>query len=167
VTYDIAFSRVQSSRVEFDQALAKRHILNVRGYLRPISQEYLTSVLSLILNHLTTLSFNPSKDASVSMAPLLQALSLHDVSNHVTVQILRWFGEILETTGQWIINVPAVVKQVGIGVLRKVEGDPPIIEQSTFLRDWTEAIGDAFESFVDLSLVAVRISSSFLLEHKS
>ena len=40
----------------------------------------------------------------------------HEVSRAVSTQIMSWFGEIQD--GKWKMDVNAVVREVGLGVLR-------------------------------------------------
>jgi sister chromatid cohesion protein DCC1 len=40
----------------------------------------------------------------------------HEVSRAVSTQIMSWFGEIQD--GRWKMDVDAIVREVGLGVLR-------------------------------------------------
>lgn len=40
----------------------------------------------------------------------------HQIPSQVSEQVMSWFGEIQH--GRWAMNVDAVLKQVGIGILR-------------------------------------------------
>lgn len=54
---------------------------------------------------------------SASVEALSAALADgHEVSRAVSTQIMSWFGEIKD--GKWKMDVDALVKEVGLGVLR-------------------------------------------------
>lgn len=40
----------------------------------------------------------------------------HEVSRTVSTQIMSWFGEIKD--GKWKMDVEAVVREIGLGILR-------------------------------------------------
>jgi sister chromatid cohesion protein DCC1 len=50
----------------------------------------------------------------------------HEIKREVASQVMAWFGDI--TLGTWTMDVDAVLKQVGLGILRayKVRRPPPI-----------------------------------------
>lgn len=82
--------------------------------LRPIAPAYLTRLLELILNLLVSLSM---KHDAAQVEPLTTALAdEHDVSSVVSTQVMQWFGELKD--GHWKMDVPAVVREVGLGILR-------------------------------------------------
>jgi len=82
--------------------------------LRPIAPEYLNHFLELILNLLVSLSM---KHTSAPVEGLLSALADdHEVSRAVSEQVMKWFGEIKD--GKWAMDVPSIVKEVGLGILR-------------------------------------------------
>jgi sister chromatid cohesion protein DCC1 len=43
----------------------------------------------------------------------------HEVKREVTLQVMRWFGEIDATNELWKMDVQKIVRQVGLGVLRQ------------------------------------------------
>ena len=54
---------------------------------------------------------------SASVEALSAALAEgHEVSRAVSTQIMSWFGEIID--GKWKMDVNAIVREVGLGVLR-------------------------------------------------
>ena len=54
---------------------------------------------------------------SASVEALSTALAEgHEVSRAVSTQIMSWFGEIQD--GKWKMDVNAIVREVGLGVLR-------------------------------------------------
>lgn len=88
------------------------------GELRPIAPSYLTTILEALLNTLVSHSL-PHTDAPLTS--LLVALEEdHEVRRDVTRQILGWFGRINEGElgSTWEMDVAAVVREVGLGILR-------------------------------------------------
>lgn len=82
--------------------------------LRPIAPSYLDTLLELVLNLLVSLSM---QHTSASVEALSTALAEgHEVSRAVSTQIMTWFGEIQD--GKWKMDVNAIVREVGLGVLR-------------------------------------------------
>ncbi len=82
--------------------------------MRPIASDYLNHLLELILNLLASLSL---KHDSAPVETLLIALADdHDVSRAVSEQVMSWFGE--TKNGKWAMNAPAIVKEIGLGILR-------------------------------------------------
>lgn len=43
----------------------------------------------------------------------------HDVPRTVSVQVMGWFGDINELEGRWTMNVDAVVREAGLGILKE------------------------------------------------
>ena len=85
--------------------------------LRPLSPSYLHKILELLLMHLVSLS-QPLDAASVR--ELSQPLEYeHEVKRVVTLQVMRWFGEVDAENELWNVDVEKVVRQVGLGVLRQ------------------------------------------------
>ena len=67
--------------------------------------------------HLVSLS-QPCDAASVR--ELSQSLERdHEVKREVTLQVMRWFGEVDAENESWNVAVEKVVRQVGLGVLRQ------------------------------------------------
>ena len=67
-----------------------------------------------MLNLLVSLSM---RHTSASVEALSTALAEgHEVSRAVSTQIMSWFGEIQD--GKWKMDVNAIVREVGLGVLR-------------------------------------------------
>ena len=87
------------------------------GALRPLSPSYLHKILELLLMHLVSLS-QPHDAAFV--LELTQSLEdEHEVRREVTLQVMRWFGEVDAADTLWKIDVEKVVRQVGLGILRQ------------------------------------------------
>ncbi len=87
------------------------------GALRPLSPSYLHKILELLLMHLVSLS-QPHEAASVR--ELSQSLEYeHEVKREVTTQVMRWFGEVDDEDETWNVDVESVVRQIGVGVLRR------------------------------------------------
>jgi len=93
----------------------------------------------------------------------------HDIRPQVTTQTMDWFGDVDEY--HWRMDVPSVLKQVGVGILRtfrvscfllrgslksltSYKHDP--IDENEFLDKWRNAVGDTFASQAELSLLSVR-----------
>lgn len=147
-TYDEAKSEIQASDAELDKGLRDRRILIINNELRPIAPDYLNRLLELFLNLLVSLSM---KHASASVEKLSSALAEnHEVSRVVSTQIMSWFGEIKD--GKWTMDVDAVVKELGLGILRNHRHEP--IEKDQLLSQWKTQVGDTFEDTVSLNLLA-------------
>ena len=88
-----------------------------QGALRPLSPSYLHKILELLLMHLVSLS-QPHNSASV--LELCRSLEYeHEVRREVTLQVMRWFGEVDAADELWKMDVEKVVRQVGLGILRR------------------------------------------------
>jgi sister chromatid cohesion protein DCC1 len=67
--------------------------------------------------HLVSLS-QPHDAASV--LDLSQSLEYeHEVRREVTLQVMRWFGQVDDADERWKMDVEKVVRQVGLGILRQ------------------------------------------------
>ncbi|KAI0331169.1 hypothetical protein GY45DRAFT_1322645 [Cubamyces sp. BRFM 1775] len=153
-TYEDARRTLQASDAELDKGLRDRRVLILKGELRPIAPSHLTTILELLLTNLVSLSL-PYTAASIS--PLVTALEdEHDIRRDVTRQVIAWFGNIKQGSqddmGTWEMDADAVVKEVGLGILRAYR-DEPVFEKE-FLDQWRKAVGDTFEERVSLALLA-------------
>jgi hypothetical protein len=75
--------------------------------------------------HLVSLS--QAHDAA-SVSVLSQTLEReHEVKREVTLQVMRWFGEVDAENESWNVDVEKVVRQVGLGVLRQHKVGPVYI----------------------------------------
>jgi hypothetical protein len=43
----------------------------------------------------------------------------HEVRREVTLQVMRWFGQLDDADERWKMDVERVVRQVGLGILRQ------------------------------------------------
>jgi sister chromatid cohesion protein DCC1 len=78
---------------------------------------YLHKILELLLMHLVSLS-QPHDAASV--LELSQSLEYeHELGREVTLQVMRWFGQVDDAGERWEMDVEKVVRQVGLGILRQ------------------------------------------------
>jgi sister chromatid cohesion protein DCC1 len=105
----------------------------IAGFLRPISKDYLKTLLELVLNLLASLSLPPD---AIPIDDLVSSLAQdHEVPRVVSMQLLAWFGDVDEACGIWKMDVSAVVKEVGIGLLRhhrvRLLRPPPPAQWST------------------------------------
>lgn len=85
-----------------------------KGCLRPMTPSYLSRVLELLLNQLVALSVPHSAAPIEDVLASLQ--DEHQIKREVAEQVMRWFGTIV--AGEWSMEAEAVVKEVGLGVLR-------------------------------------------------
>jgi len=126
--------------------------------LRPISLPYLNNILQFILNILVARLL---KHESAPVELLTRDLDVeHEISPSVARQVLEWFGEITGG-GRWKMNVDEVIREVGLGILRQHKAANPIAT-GELLRKWKDAVGDAFEDRVGLTLLAVSPSPDML-----
>ncbi|KAJ3710472.1 sister chromatid cohesion protein Dcc1 [Lentinula raphanica] len=147
-TYADARAMVQASEAELDRGLRERRILRINENLRPISSAYLTKIIQFILNTLVALSLNHE---SVPIGKLSTALAdEHDVPRIVSVQVMGWFGDISELEGKWRMDVSAVVREAGLGILK----DAKTLNKDDLITTWTEVVGDKFASSISLDLLA-------------
>lgn len=189
LTYVQALTETQASEAELTRALKDRRILLINGNLsfqsrqgpcpdkhcfvgtlRPIASSYLSTILELLLNSLVSLQQEHDSASLKLLADTLQGD--HDIRPQVTKQVMGWFGDVDEH--HWRMDIPSVLKQVGMGILRTYrvrrvlrtslkplthkKHDP--IDEDKFLDKWKNAVGDTFASQVDLSLLSVRPSRS-------
>ena len=140
LTYDDARALIQASDAELDKGLRDRRVLILKGpfflphmwhsirvvltadsslragELRPIAPSHLTTILELLLTNLVSLSL-PHTAASIST--LVSALEDdHDIRRDITRQVMAWFGQLDNDNGVWEMDVGAVVREVGLGILR-------------------------------------------------
>ncbi|KAH9017071.1 sister chromatid cohesion protein Dcc1 [Lactarius hengduanensis] len=157
ITVDQARAELQASEQELTQALQEKHILildvETRLYHQtscaPLSPSYLHKILELLLMHLVSLS-QPHDAASVQ--ELSQPLEdEHEVKREVTLQVMRWFGQVDVENVSWNVDIEKLVRQVGLGVLRQHKNDP--VSEDEFMAKWNTAVGDTFTSSTSLQLL--------------
>jgi sister chromatid cohesion protein DCC1 len=191
LTYAQALTETQASEAELTKVLKDRRILLINGSpssqsrhcprpevvdlvgtLRPIAGSYLSTILELLLNSLVSLQQRHDSASVKLLAGTLQ--DDHDIRPRVTEQVMGWFGDVDEY--HWRMDVPSVLKQVGMGILRAYrvrrvfrrslkpltddKHDP--IDENEFLDKWKNAVGDTFASQADLSLLSVTPPKSLL-----
>ncbi|KAI8975859.1 sister chromatid cohesion protein Dcc1 [Trametes punicea] len=153
VTYEEARVTIQASDAELDKGLRDRRVLILKGELRPIAPSHLTTILELLLTNLVSLSLLYT---AAPVSTLLTALEdEHEIRRDVARQVMTWFGRISEQSSKdetWEMDADAVVREVGLGILR-VHRDDPIAEKE-FLSQWRKAVGDTFQERVDLALLS-------------
>jgi len=151
-TYDDIRDAIQASDAELDKIIGESYILRVNGYLRPLPLPLLTHIIVLILTSITSSSLSST---SVPVPSLLRTLDLeHEIPSHIALQVMEWFGPVSGGSGaggKWKMDAKQIVRQVGIGML-STHRDEPIAEDA-FLAEWKTKVGDAFEEYVDLSLL--------------
>ncbi|KAI0000385.1 sister chromatid cohesion protein Dcc1 [Russula vinacea] len=149
ITLDDAQMELQASEQEIAQALKEKHMLIIDGALRPLSPTYLHKILELLLMHLVSLS-QPHDAASI--LELSQSLQYeHEVRREVTLQVMRWFGQVDGADERWEMDIEKVVRQVGLGILRQHKTDS--ISEDAFMTKWNTAVGDTFVSHTSLKLL--------------
>ncbi|KAH9176582.1 sister chromatid cohesion protein Dcc1 [Lactarius sanguifluus] len=149
ITVDQARAELQASEQELAQALQEKHVLILDDVLRPLSPSYLHKILELLLMHLVSLS-QPHDAASVQ--ELSQPLEdEHEVKREVTLQVMRWFGQVDADNVSWNVDVEKLVRQLGLGVLRQHKNDP--VPEDEFMAKWNTAVGDTFASSTSLQLL--------------
>ncbi|KAE9410644.1 hypothetical protein BT96DRAFT_1012143 [Gymnopus androsaceus JB14] len=133
-TYADAQAMIQASEAELSRGLRERRILQINESLRPISSAYLTKIIQFILNSLAALSLNHE---SVPIEKLCTALAdEHDVPRTVSAQVMGWFGDINELEGRWTLNVDAVVREAGLGILK--ESKDKSVDKDELIISWKE-----------------------------
>jgi sister chromatid cohesion protein DCC1 len=76
----------------------------------------LQNLLEIILNLLVSLSL---QHQNVPLGDLASSLAEeHEIPRAVSMQLLAWFGEVSDSESKWKMDVAAVLKEVGIGLLR-------------------------------------------------
>ncbi|CDO77688.1 hypothetical protein BN946_scf184969.g39 [Trametes cinnabarina] len=177
-TYEDARAMIQASDGELDKGLRDRRVLILKGTrfvdgsqylsphpvnwriglgeLRPIAPSHLTTILELILTNLVS---NSLSYTSAPVSTLISALEdEHDIRRDVSLQVMAWFGHINEHAGgteTWDMDADAVVREVGLGILRvyRSHQEDPVIEKA-FVDQWKKAVGDTFEDRVSLPLLS-------------
>ncbi|KAG5342545.1 hypothetical protein C0989_000673 [Termitomyces sp. Mn162] len=115
--------------------------------LRLIAPAYLDHLLELFLNGLVALSLSHE---SASVEALSSSLADdHEVPRSISTQVMSWFGEIED--GKWKMDVSALTKEVGLGILRHHVYQP--ISQDELTAKWKTSVGDAFASKVNIELL--------------
>ncbi|KXN89658.1 putative sister chromatid cohesion protein DCC1 [Leucoagaricus sp. SymC.cos] len=149
-SYQDARNEIQASDAELDRGLKERRILVIRGSLRSISKDYLQNLLEIVLNLLVSLAFPYD---NVPLDDLVSSLAEeHEVPRTISIQLLAWFGEVDESERKWKMDVEAVLREVGMGLLRHHRRDP--ISKEAFMSKWKAAVGDAFENLIDIKLLS-------------
>ncbi|PCH43473.1 hypothetical protein WOLCODRAFT_121994 [Wolfiporia cocos MD-104 SS10] len=154
LSYVDARNVLQTSDSELDRYLRDRRVLDLDGELRPIVPSYLTTILELILTNLVSLSLSHDAVPADTLESALEGG--HDVRRDVARQVMGWFG--ILANGMWKMDAQAIVREVGLGILRPHRDDP--IAQDAFLARWRTAVGDTFAAHVSLALLAGNYLSS-------
>ncbi|KAJ7129580.1 sister chromatid cohesion protein Dcc1 [Mycena epipterygia] len=149
LTYAAAQATIQASDAELARGLRQQRILDIHGALRPIAPAYLASILETILNFLVSQSMSalravPVEDVAATLA------DENEISRAVSTQVMAWFGEV--RGGEWTMDIEAVVREIGLGILRQHKDDPVV--KDTLLDRWKLAVGDTFEESVSLALLS-------------
>ncbi|KAF8897615.1 sister chromatid cohesion protein Dcc1 [Infundibulicybe gibba] len=148
VRFDTVKAIIQASDAELDAGLCERRVLILNGELRPLAPEYLHTILTLLLTLLVSLALPVDKAPIEELASALA--DEHEVARSVSVQVMQWFGTVKE--GKWAVNIQALVKEIGVGILREHKETP--IELDELLAKWKSLVGDTFESHISLPLLS-------------
>ncbi|KAJ4478207.1 sister chromatid cohesion protein Dcc1 [Lentinula aciculospora] len=149
-TYTDAQAMIQASEAELNRGLRERRILRINEILRPISSSYLNKIIQFILNTLAALSLDHD---SVPVEKLCTTLAdEHDVPRIVSVQVMGWFGSVSELEGRWKMEVDAVVREAGLGILKDAQDRS--LDRDNLISTWKDLVGDKFASSVSLDLLA-------------
>ncbi|KAI1791296.1 hypothetical protein LXA43DRAFT_435172 [Ganoderma leucocontextum] len=149
-TYDDARALIQASDAELDKGFATDACSSSKGELRPIAPSHLTTILELLLTSLVSLSLS---HAAAPISALVSALEDdHDIRRVITRQVMYWFGRLDDDNGTWEMDADAVVREVGLGILRAYRHEPT--PETAFLRQWRKAVGDTFEDKASLPLLS-------------
>ncbi|KAJ7180177.1 sister chromatid cohesion protein Dcc1 [Mycena crocata] len=148
LTYAAAQAAIQASDAELANGLRQRRILDIHGELRPIAPAYLTSILETILNFLVSQSMSTGAVLAEEVAATLA--DENEISRAVSTQVMAWFGKVED--GLWTMDVEAVLREIGLGILRQHKDDPIAI--TALLDKWKLAVGDTFEESVSLTLLS-------------
>jgi hypothetical protein len=76
---------------------------------------YLKTILELLLNYLVSLSI--PHDAAPVEELVAVLIDEHEVPRQVAIQVMSWFGDL--HSGKWSLDVNAVTKEIGLGILRE------------------------------------------------
>ena len=116
---------------------------------------------------------------AASVRVLSQSLEReHEVKREVTLQVMRWFGEVDAENESWNVDIDKVVRQVGLGILRQhkvgsarisqsiwyvtlLQNDP--VPEDEFMTKWNTAVGDTFASNTSLHLLTVSTTLLWFL----
>ncbi|PIL34002.1 hypothetical protein GSI_03710 [Ganoderma sinense ZZ0214-1] len=156
LAYDDARALIQASDAELDKGLRDRRVLILKGELRPIAPSHLTTILELLLTNLVCLSLSHT---AASISALVSSLEDdHDIRRDITRQVMAWFGRLDDDNGTWEMDVDAVVREVGLGILRAYRDEPT--PEKAFLGQWRKTVGDTFEDTVALPLLSGNFLTS-------
>ena len=62
----------------------------------------------------------PQPHDAASVLELSRSLEFeHEVRREVTLQVMRWFGQVDDADECWKMDVEKVVRQIGLGILRQ------------------------------------------------
>jgi sister chromatid cohesion protein DCC1 len=62
----------------------------------------------------------PQPHNAASVLELSRSLEFdHEVRREVTLQVMRWFGQVDGADERWTMDIEKVVRQVGLGILRQ------------------------------------------------
>ncbi len=73
----------------------------------------LENILNLLVSFALPHNDTPLDDLTSTLA------EDHEVPRAVSMQLMTWFGDIGGSGGKWKMDVGAVLKEVGIGLLRR------------------------------------------------
>ncbi|WOO76835.1 putative sister chromatid cohesion protein DCC1 [Vanrija pseudolonga] len=145
-------SIVQASDAELATALREQNVVEVDGHMLLLPPAHLAPLLSILLGIATAHGVLSDEPVGVSMRAeaAVDALAEHDVAEGLSQAVLRLFGAVDDA--HWTCDVSAAVRELGRGLLVGL-GDTKRPEDE-FVAEWKTAAGEAFESAVDIQLLA-------------
>ncbi|QRV79191.1 sister chromatid cohesion protein [Ceratobasidium sp. AG-Ba] len=163
VTFEDLRSIVQASDTELESGLRKSKILNLNGTLRPLPPTRLLDILVLTLVTIASQGL-PEPPKPIPLRQLCTHMEDDfQTSPAVMEQLASWYGSISKDN-MWIMDVKAVVAEVGVGLLRD-EQTPK--EEQEFLERWREQVGDMFAAHVDIALLEGNCLSTPILASRA
>ncbi|KAH9944705.1 sister chromatid cohesion protein Dcc1 [Amylocystis lapponica] len=147
VSYKEAQATVQASDTELARGLKDRRVLSLEGNLRPVAPSYLTAILELLLNEIVSQSLHGAAPVEALSSALARD---HELKREVCEQVMAWFGRVED--GKWEMDAAAVVREIGLGVLRTHKDKP--IPRWEFVMNWRKKVVDTFESIISLELLS-------------
>ncbi len=167
-------SVVQGSEVELQAGLKERNVVEIDGTPSPCSDspkgwiglmwmgsgrmvllppKELAPLLCLFLT-LLTIHATELSSSTAPVGPIPKALEEdHDVPSDLARAVMGLFGELDGET--WEADTRRMVGEVGKGLLAGLKPKGRAVD--SFMSDWREQVGEAWEALVDLKLLEVRV----------
>lgn len=141
---------VQASDIELLNGLDERRAVDIDGYYRILSSEYVMSLLDALT---TSLIIEDDLHTPLSVE---RAADLMNCSDNIAEYILRSFGE--KAGQQYTLSIPRYLSYVGMSLLQT----RPRESKDAFLQAWQEKVPDIFRHQINLS----SLRGQYLLDDK-